>query len=148
MSKPQKKFDIDFYQKFSLPYPVECGLVSKVISPKGKRQFREETQQYHYSLNEDLIQIYEGKPCQVTAGLYHVMDIYKRHGQMTWNHYLFIVGDDGKAYPIAEYIKQTDSSWIKVAIKTVKQYFDGDELERVILTRCYVDKKTQKIVKG
>jgi len=55
-------------------------------------------------------------------------------GELKWNQYLFILEDDGDVYPIAEYLDQRDSSWVKSAIKLVKSYFEGNELDPIELT--------------
>ncbi len=119
------KTKIDFYKKYKLVPPV-CGLVNKITSPKGKKT--EHPDGYtHYSLHSELSDIYHGEAVELESGLYWVMDVCKVMGRMTWNHYLFIISDDGNVFPIAEYLEQRDTAWVKKAIKIVKTYFNDGE---------------------
>lgn len=139
-----KTIAIDFYKRFKLVTPV-CGLVHRISKPKGIRTFDEDGKA-SYALVSDLIGLYEETPMKLTKGLYWVVDVCKIKGSMAWNQYLFIVDDEG-AYPIAEYLYQTDSTWIVKAIKLVKMYFNGEELEAISPTKI-VWKEEQKTTKS
>ena len=84
------KLEIDFYKELGLPMPMTCGLVNKIISPKGIRKLNDRDV-YEYHLKDELIQIYDDKPTTVEPGLYWVMDIFKWKSEMTWNHYLVVL---------------------------------------------------------
>lgn len=125
--------EIDFFKELKLPTPMTCGLVNKIISPKGIRKLNEHDR-YEYRLKDELVQVYDKKPAQVSAGLYWVMDIYKRYGTLRWNHYLVVVEEDC-FYPIAEFCKCTDSTWIKDALPYIKRYFAGESMPPIDITR-------------
>lgn len=126
-------FEIDFYKELKLPTPITCGLVNRIISPKGLRKLNEHDR-YEYHLKDELVQIYHDNPAEVTPGIYWVMDIYKRNGTLYWNHYLVVVEEDGCYYPVAEFRRCTDSTWIKDALPYIKRHFAGEELEPIELT--------------
>lgn len=122
-------FEIDFYKELKLAPPI-CGLVHKVISPKGIRKLNKQDR-YEYHLKEELIQIYDNKPAEVDTGIYWIMDICKdRDGSLKWNHYLVVVEDDGY-YPVAEFLNCQDSTWIKDALPYIKDYFNGFEIDPI-----------------
>ena len=125
-------YRIDFYKAFKLVPPM-CGLVNRVTSPKGIRRI-EPDGYTSYQLQSDLSCIYHGEASLFKPGLYWVLDIGLVKGELKWNQYLFILEDDGDVYPIAEYLDQRDSSWVKSAIKIVKSYFEGTELDPIELT--------------
>lgn len=127
------KLEIDFYKELRLPMPMTCGLVNKIISPKGIRKLNDRDV-YEYHLKDELIQIYDDKPVLVEPGLYWVMDIFKLRSEMTWNHYLVVVEYDC-FYPVAEFLGCHDSTWIKQALPYIKEYFAGTEMEPIELTR-------------
>lgn len=137
----REMYEIDFYKEFKLAPPL-CGLVNKVLSPKGTRKLNEHDR-YEYHLKDDLVQIYAGEPAKVDAGIYWVMDVCKdREGNLKWNHYLIIVGSDG-IYPVAEFLDCKDSTWIKDAIPYLKDYFGGFDMEPIQITE-YKPPKQQK----
>lgn len=127
------KLEIDFYKELKLPSPITCGLVNKVMSPKGVRKLNEHDR-YEYRLKDELIQIYDDKPALVEPGLYWVMDIFKWNSSLQWNHYLVVVEEDS-FYPVAEFLDCKDSLWIKDALPYIKDYFAGFDLEPINLTR-------------
>ena len=127
------RLEIDIYKELKLPIPITCGLVNKILSPKGIRKLND-MDRYEYRLKDELIQIYDGKSAQVEPGIYWVMDIYQnRGGDLQWNHYLVVVEDDC-FYPVAEFLNCHDSLWIRDAIPYIKDYFNGFELEPIELT--------------
>lgn len=126
------RLEIDFYKELKLPQPMTCGLVNKILSPKGIRKLNEHDQ-YEYHLKDELIQIYEDKPALVEPGIYWVMDIFKIGNALKWNHYLVVVEDDC-FYPVAEFCEVVDSTWIKDAMSYIKDYFAGFELEPIDTT--------------
>lgn len=138
MKKPER-LEIDFYKELELPQPMICGLVNKVISPKGTRKATE-SGRYEYHLKDELIQIYEGKPALVVPGIYWVMSIYKVGDGQKWNHYLVVVEDDC-FYPVAEFLEATDSTWIKKALPYIKDYFEGFDLMPIDITPYKPPKK-------
>lgn len=134
--------EIDFYKEFELPTPT-CGLVSKITSPKGIRKLNE-NDRYEYHLKDELIQIYDGKPASVPAGIYWVMDIYKdREHTMRWNHYLIVVEEDS-FYAVAEFLNCEDSTWIRQALPYIKDYFEEFELEPIEITPYKPPKQSKK----
>ena len=138
MSKVEK-LEIDFYKELNLP-PALCGLVNKIISPKGLRKLNDKDR-YEYRLKDELVQIYDGKPASVEPGLYWVMDIYKdRESNLIWNHYLVIVEEDC-FYPVAEFLNCKDSTWIKAALPYIKGYFEKFDLEPIELTEYKAPKQ-------
>lgn len=130
--KKTERLEIDFYKELKLPQPMTCGLVNRILSPKGIRNLNEHGQ-YAYHLKDELIQIYEGKPALVVPGIYWVMDIFKIGSGLKWNHYLVVVESDS-FYPVAEFCEVVDSTWIKDAIPYIKDYFAGFELEPIEIT--------------
>ena len=127
------KLEIDFYKELKLPSPITCGLVNKVIEPKGIRKLNEHDR-YEYRLKDELVQIYDDKPALVEPGLYWVMDIFKWNSSLQWNHYLIVVEEDS-FYPVAEFLDCKDSTWIKDAMPYIKDYFAGFDLEPINPTR-------------
>lgn len=132
-TKATQKYSIDFYKTYNL-VPPTCGLVNKVTSPKGLRKFEAEGYT-SYQLYSDLSDIYKGEPASLEPGIYWVLDICKVKEVLHWNHYLFVVDTDGFNYPVAEYLNQRDSAWVKEAIKLVKRYFAGEELDSTGITK-------------
>lgn len=127
-----ERLEIDFYKELKLPQPMTCGLVNKIVSPKGIRKLNEHDR-YEYRLRDELIQIYDDKPALVEPGIYWVMDIFKIGNSLKWNHYLVVVEEDC-FYPVAEFLEVTDSTWIKDAIPYIKDYFSGEELDVIDIT--------------
>ena len=132
-----KRYKVDFYK--DLPTPL-AGLVRKVISPKGVRTIIGD--KYVYSLKSNKCCQYQGKAFRVTPGLYHVSCICKPEGEVIWNHYLFVVDDDGNGYPVAQYLECVDSLWVKDAIHIVKEYFSETPVKPIKVKRY--DKKRDK----
>ena len=114
---------IDVSKKFKFPKPVVCGLVMRITSPKGMREWQEATQRYHYRLHTDNTQIYMGAPVEMTDGLWWVVDIAKTKDLgLHWNHYLIEV--QGKDIQVVEqYLNVKSSDWIPEALPTIKSYF-------------------------
>lgn len=138
-----ERYEIDFYKELKLPQTV-CGLVNKVLSPKGKRRINERGE-YEYHLNDELIQVYQGEgAAEVTEGLYWVMDVFKNNeGKLQWNHYLVVV-DEESFYPIYEYTGAVDTTWIPDALPYIKRYFAKEELEPIVLTKYKIPKPKTK----
>lgn len=134
-----ERYEIDFYKELKLPRTT-CGLVNKILSPKGKRRLNERNE-YEYHLNDELIQVYQGEGAtEVTEGLYWVMDVFKNsEGQLQWNHYLVVVDEEG-FYPIYEYLDAHDTTWILDAMPYIKGYFAGEEFDPIALTKYRMPK--------
>ena len=131
------QYKIDFFKTFELEQPT-AGLVQKVTSHKGIKRTAEDGS-VTYALHTDLKAVYEGKASILDAGVYLVTDVYIDYsngvvGTPHWNHYLFIIEEDGAVYPIKEFVDQTDSSWVKNAIKPLKRIFAGEKLPAAKLT--------------
>lgn len=117
------KHTIDFFKEFGLVPPL-CGLVDLVTSPKGIRQQRADGLMY-YELHSEFKGLYYDQPSEFEEGIYHITDICKVKGILTWNHYLFILDKNGKATPVAEFLSQHDTSWVKDAVPVLKECFKG-----------------------
>ena len=52
------ELEIDFYKELELPKKIICGLVEKILSPKGVRKLNE-YDRYEYSLKSELVQVYD-----------------------------------------------------------------------------------------
>lgn len=112
---------LDPFKKFKLPKPIVCGLVMRITSPKGVREWNDSTQQYHYRLHTDNTHIYEGGAIDLTDGLWWVVDIAKiKDLGMTWNHYLLKVDGDN-AEILESYVNVKGTDWIPEALPTIKQ---------------------------
>lgn len=133
------QIEVDFYEDFYLPTPIS-GLVHKITSPKGIR--KEVQGGYEYHLKHDLIQIYEKDSIIVGEGLYWVLDIHIHHGNVVWNHYLFVVDNDD-AHLVAEFMNITDSTWIKDAMPVIKKYFEGKPLKDIEATQYIEDEEDE-----
>lgn len=128
-----ERYEIDLYKELKLP-ETTCGLVNKIISPKGKRRLNERDE-YEYHLNDELVQIYQGNSAVLEEGLYWAMDVFKNaKGQLQWNHYLIIIDDEG-FYPVYEFLDAHDTTWIVDAMPYIKRYFAGQELEPIAITK-------------
>lgn len=137
-----ERLEIDFYKELELP-PATCGLVNKIVSPKGIRKLNEHDR-YEYRLKDELVQIYDDKPANVESGIYWVMDIYKdKGGELKWNHYLVVVEEDC-FYPVAEFLDCKDSTWIKQALPYIKDYFKEFDLEPIKITPYKPPKQNKK----
>lgn len=124
--------DIDFFRDFKLETPIS-GMVCKITSPKGIRS--NENTGFVYRFHSELIYMYNGKATSLDAGLYHVTLTCKPEDRLIWNHYIFRVDSDGKAYPIAEYLDQYNSEWVRDALPIVKKAFAGEATDPIKLTR-------------
>ena len=127
------KYKLSFYKDFKLVPPF-CGLVSKVIKPKGTKK-QEPDGKVSYNLHTDNPIIYHKAPMLLEPGLYWVLDICKVKESNHWNQYLFIIEPEGAVYPIGEWLNTSDSSWIIQAVKLVNRYFNGERLEKIELTK-------------
>jgi len=121
---------IDVFERLKTPKPVVGGVLLKVVSPKGIREFREETQRYHYKLHTQTILIFDDrqdnvdKPVDIGEGLYWVVAICRSKDLgLHWNHYIFKANDEGKTKVLGKYFNQMDSSWIVEALPEIKRYF-------------------------
>lgn len=134
-------FQIDLFQKFELEEPIS-GLIFRITDKKGIRiPIKDSDEGFSYSLRTELTQIYNGEACELIPGIYTVLDICKPDGYPIWNHYLFIVEEDGTVYPVGEYLDRTDSVWVKEALQVVKKFFNGEDVKKLRLTRYEKDKK-------
>lgn len=135
--------EIDFYKELGLP-PTKCGLVNKILNPKGKRR-KNYLDEYEYHLNDELVQVYQGEePAVVDEGLYWVMDIFTNpESRLQWNHYLVVVDEEG-FYPIYEYLDAHNTTWILDAMPYIKGYFAGEEFESIELTKYKMPKPKTK----
>lgn len=123
---------INFYKQFDLVDPL-CGLVSKITSPKGIRKEFDDGK-FSYQFRSSLVGIYEGEEMLLEPGLYWVMDVCKPKKYIIWCHYLFIIGKDGICYPVAEFLNQKNTDWVKRALPLVKDYFNGAKLTKITVT--------------
>lgn len=131
-----RKYDIDFFKKFKLETPV-VGLIMKVVSPRGlRRPDSDEPDGYAYRLTAEFPLVYnEGEATSVEPGIYHILDVCKPEEKLLWNHYLFIVEDDGTAYPIWELLEQKNTQWVKEALPIIKKVFANKPMDRIKITR-------------
>lgn len=144
------KYEVDFYKDFKLVPPV-CGIVSRVVKPKGIKKI-EPDGKTSYKLYSDSPIIYNNEKMALEPGLYWVLDVCKVKGAMTWNQYLFVLEEDGSMYAIAEYLNQGDSSWVVEAMKPVKKFFKGEVTEPItpskidykLVVRARVNSKDKK----
>lgn len=137
------KYKLSFYKDFKLVPPF-CGLVSKVTKPRGKKTLDDDGF-IKYSLYSDDPRIYRKAPMMLEPGLYWVLDICKVKDNMWWNDYLFIIEENGNAYPVGEWLNQNDSSWVIQALPVVKKFFNKEKLEAINLTT--IDYKKPKKTK-
>ena len=124
-------YEIDFFRMFGLPKPT-CGMIRRIISDKGIRKSVQDWG-YSYSFKTD-DQLYRDEPNRVVSGIYQVLDVCKLQDEVCWCNYLFIIDHDGSVYPVAEYLKQPDTKWVRDALPVVKEYFSGKELEPIEIT--------------
>lgn len=132
---------MNFYEEFNLPEPLG-GVTSRITSPKGLRK-TEKSGRVLYSLKSDTLGIYT-EDIAVEPGLYWVIDVCKPAHKVIWCHYLFIV-EKSKSYPVAEYLEQTDTTWVKEAIMLVKAYYKGEKLPKIVLTKMATPVETRKL---
>lgn len=128
-----QRVEIDFYKEFRLPTPL-CGIVSKVTSPRGKKISITDTT-YSYHLYTEMVNLYKGDAATIEPGLYWVLDVCKPVEAIEWYQYLFVVEKNGDVYPVAEYLRQVDSTWVRKAMPLIKDYFAKKKLEPIKLTR-------------
>lgn len=132
------KVRIDFYKEFGLERPM-AGLVKRITSPKGVRTADSgSTDGYSYRLHTELVGIYIGTPMDLSPGIYLVSDICAPYNRLIWNWYIFIVDGDNilhLAYPIAEFLDQKDSSWVKDAIPILKRAFSEKSMDPIKITK-------------
>lgn len=138
-----KLYKIDFYRDFRLPRPFG-GIIRRVNSPKGIRRIGEANT--IYKLQSDILDIYDGDPFLAIPGLYWILDIHSSKGMSIWSHYLFIVEEDGKIYPIAEYPDEVDTEWVRSALPIVKAYFNHQKLEPIELVTKKVRRQQKEVV--
>lgn len=120
---------VNVFKELNAPSYITGGMLLKVTSPKGIRVFREETQQYHYRLHTETIQLYDDRDknrdieADIAPGLYWAVIICRTKDLgINWNHYLFKVTED-KIEWVESYLNQRDSSWILEAMPSIKKYF-------------------------
>ena len=134
-------YSIDFFKTFRLEKPIS-GLVKQITSPKGVRIAGKN--EYIYKLHTELCCIYRGEPCELAPGVYYVLDICRPYDHVIWNHYIFVVDSDGFTYPIAEYLEQTNTLWVKSVIPIIKGALNNDLVESIDLTH-YKHEKQEKV---
>lgn len=120
---------IGMFKHLHVPKPVVGGLVLQVTSPKGIRQFREETQRYHYNLHTNWIMTLDDRqdnckdPIDLGKGLYWLVAICRsKELGLHWNHYIFKVDENGLE-ELGSYTNQLSSDWIVEALPAIKRYF-------------------------
>lgn len=128
-------YSIDIFKEFELEKPV-AGLVERISKPKGIIKHGEYGDSYSLYTDDSRTTVYDGKEFDLIPGIYWVMDIFKhpKHDTCQWNHYLFIVENDGSVFPIAEYCDQHDSTWVKQAIPVIKRFFAGETFKPIEIT--------------
>lgn len=127
----KERYEVDFFTMFKLPQPT-CGMICKIISDRGIRKV-ESDNIYSYFFKDES-ELYHNKSSKLEPGIYHIMDICKLQEEMQWCHYLFIIDQDGSVYPVAEYLKQPDTRWVKKALPVVKDYFRGKNIDPIEIT--------------
>lgn len=131
-------YDIDFFKEFSLKKPIS-GIVERIVDAKGFRHKEEWGYSYQFNTDSSVSCVYKGEAMSCIPGLYKVLDIcyIQDHicERMIWNNYLFVLEEDGTVYPVAEFIDDKDSSWVKKAMPVVKSYFNGEEIEPIELSK-------------
>lgn len=130
----QEKYAIDFFKAFKLKKPT-CGLVERIVSPKGNRRETSEGYEYSFKTDTSISSVYKHEPMLLYPGIYRVVDITPIDEKMTWNGYLFVVENDGTVYPVAEYVNYRNTSWVKKSIPLLKKYFEGKSLEEIEITK-------------
>jgi hypothetical protein len=130
-----KKIAVDFRQVCNLGDKV-VGYVAKIISPKGIREYHEQGDYYSYMLDTTIAAAGSSeKEVMVDPGLYEVLNITRWAGSdLQWNIYLVQVNASGEAFPVAEWLDNPHTQWVKEARPIVKDYFDDVELEPIELT--------------
>ena len=128
-------YAIDLFKEFKLETPV-TGLVERITKPKGIRKHEDYGVSYTLYTDDSCATVYNGKEFDLVPGIYWVLNIFKhpKRGTLQWNHYLFVVEEDGAVYPVAEYCNQHDSSWIKDALPVIKQFFAGEPIKPTEIT--------------
>ena len=131
--KKREPIRINFEEVLSLKHNVG-GFVARITEPKGIKT--EVNGTIHYEFKTDISGVKEEDgSINVAPGIYEVCDVCKwNHETLQWNFYLVVVDSDGQAYPVAEYLDSPNTLWVKKAIKIVKAYFNGEELEEIELT--------------
>lgn len=126
---------VNFREVLNLDHTIG-GYVAKVTSPKGMK--KTEGGRTHYYLKTESAGVTVGSEdvYSVYPGLYQVIDICKWNidGRVQWNIYLVVIKEDGVCVPVAEYLDNPYTKWVKTAIKLVKMYFDGEDLPEIELT--------------
>ena len=127
--------NINFSKELNLDHAIG-GFVARITSPKAIREQDKETGRYTYSFHTDGLLTNEDGSHQVNKdGIYQVLDICKwgNDCDLQWNIYIVIISD-GEVYPVAEYLDNPNTMWVKEARHIVKSYFNGEELDTVELT--------------
>lgn len=125
---------VNFEKALGLEHNIG-GYVARIASPKGIKKEVDGRVSYGFHTEGTNIPDKDGY-CDVTEGIYQIIDICKwnRDHHLQWNIYLLVVDKKGKTYPVAEYLDNPYTEWVKPARKIVKAYFDGEKLETVDLT--------------
>lgn len=146
--KKRELIRINFEEVLSLKHNIG-GFVARITEPKGLKIT--ENGRVRYELKTDISRPRdEHGYVEVIPGIYEVCDVCKWSSQdLQWNFYLVVVSSDGKASPVAEYLDSPNTMWVKGAIKIVKAYFNGEELEKIEPTPQPKPKKVEnKFAKG
>lgn len=129
-------FKVNFREELGLEHKIR-GYIARVTEPKGVKTVKDGVTSYSLKTkvvgvpSNDIDEITEVEP-----GIYEVCDICKwfRDAKLYWNFYLVVVNEDGSITPVAEYLDNPYTLWVKPALKVVKAYFNGEELETIELT--------------
>lgn len=130
------KYTINFLKQFDLTEPIsKTLLVEKITKSKGIR--REEKYGYSYKLHTDPHTLYLSENDEVTVepGIYWVLNLCKRKDDICWDHYIFVVEDDGTTVPIGEFLAQHDTMWVKESLPIIKKAMLTGEYSPIELTR-------------
>ena len=129
-----KRVSVNFKETLKLDHNIG-GYVARITSPKGVKRVTDEGSE-HYEFHTDSAGIPDGDVYNTSPGIYQVIDICKwnRDQKLQWNIYLVVVYEDGSAVPVAEYLDNPHTQWVKKAIKLVKAYFNDEELPEIELT--------------
>jgi hypothetical protein len=131
------KRKINFAKELGLNHQL-MGYIARVTGPKAKREVCnvDGKEIYHYELNSEVVGTGIDPEISVEPGLYEILDICRWNGKdskMQWNIYLAEVTKDD-FIPVAEYLDNPFTEWVKDAKNIVKAFFNDEELDRIDLT--------------
>ena len=128
-----KRVAVNFEEVLGLDHEIG-GYVARITSPKGIK--KEVDGRVSYALRTEGTGTPTDGKRLVLPGLYQVIDIchWNRDHNLQWNIYLLIIDEEGNTYPVAEYLDNPYTLWVKQALKIVKAFFNDEELETIELT--------------